>query len=509
MTDSPTRTRPAAVTRPPRTHSADVPEVIEIKPRKKPLPGAIALPAIIPGLLMLAFGLVQAGRPVLSWDEVTSAEVSQRSVGQILDLVQNIDAVFGFYYVFLHFWSDIAGTSEVALRLPSIVAMAGGVAVAAELGRRLFSPAVGLTTGLILCLIPNTSRYAAEARPYAFACFFSVLAMLLLVAAVRRGHAYRWVGYGLSVALLGLSHLLALTTLVAHAALIAMVMWRRRRRRRTLALTWGGTVCVALLPVLPIAWLGAHQEDTQLHWVEPITFARIRAMPWEMFGSRELAWMVIGLAVLASWRPMRRLVPMAALVLGPMLTLAAVSALVSPMWVARYLLVVLAPLAMLAAVALVGRGERSRVIVVLLLLAFVALPGQHKVREPAAKVGPDYRAAARIVGEFQQPGDVIVYPPKNRALRAGMDYYLNRLPAKPADPLVDVPSAETGWLIATEYPAAGHLNGAKRIWMVVGDRRADALTARGELRPMIDKGYQRIGFWQPKRATVALYEQRG
>ncbi|MEU4563278.1 glycosyltransferase family 39 protein [Actinoplanes sp. NPDC023936] len=492
--------------RPARTgpmHGNDAPAVVEMPPARR----SAAAMCAVPGVLMLVIGLVRAGRPVLSWDEVTSAEVSQRTVGQIFDLVTNLDAVFGCYYVFLHFWSRLAGTSEVALRLPSIVAMAGGVAVAAELGRRLFSARIGLITGLILCLVPNTSRYAAEARPYAFACFFSVLAMLLLVVAVRRGSPYPWIGYGLSVTLLGLSHLLALTTLTAHAVLVGLVLLRERAGRRRLALTWGGTVLVALLPVLPIAYLGTHQEDTQLHWVEPITLGRIRAMPAAVFGSKEVAWLVIGMVVLAAWRPLRRLAPMAALVLGPTLTLALVSVLASPMWVARYLLVVLAPLAMLAAVALADRAPRVRIVAVLLLLAFVAVPGQRDVRAPAAKVGPDYRSAARIIGEFQRPGDVVVYPPKNRAIRAGMDYYLNRLPSRPADPLVKVPAPETGWLIAEEHPDLAE--GYQRIWIVVGNRVADPAASRPALRPTLDAGYRRIGFWQPKRATVALYERRG
>ncbi|MEU4692669.1 glycosyltransferase family 39 protein [Actinoplanes sp. NPDC023714] len=500
MTDSATdvTTRPAR-----RLHTTDVPAEPEPRRTRRARWLPDLLPALISGVLMLGIALVQAGRPVLSWDEVTSAEVSQRTVGQILDLVRNLDAVFGAYYVFLHFWTGVAGTSEVALRLPSIVAMAGGVALAAELGRRLFTPLTGLVTGLILCLVPNTTRYAAEARPYAFACFFSVLALLLLLGAIRRGRPYRWVLYGLSVTLLGLSHLLALTTLVAHAVMIGMVAWRGRRRP---ALTWAGTVLAALLPLLPIAWLGARQQDTQLHWVAPITMARIRGMPADVFGSREVAWLVVGMVVLASWRPLRRLAPPAALVLGPTVTLAVVSALASPMWVARYLLVVLAPLAMLAAIALNGMS-RARMVAVLLLIAFVAIPGQRAVRKPAAKVGPDYRAAAAIIGEHEQPGDVIVYPPKNRAIRAGMDYYLDRQPTRPEDPLVKVPSERTGWLIAEEYTDISEISGARRLWIVVGDRRDDATTARPDWKPVIDDDYRRTGFWQPKRATVALYEK--
>ncbi|WP_328477436.1 glycosyltransferase family 39 protein [Actinoplanes sp. NBC_00393] len=468
------------------------------------------LPAALSGATMLGISLVQAGRPALSWDEVTSAEVSQRTVPQIWEMVQNIDAVFGFYYVFLHYWSALAGTSELMLRLPSILAMAAGVAVTAELGRRLFTPMIGLTAGLILSVLPNTSRYAAEARPYAFACFFAMLAVLFLVVAVRRGGAYRWAGYGLSVVLLGLFHLVALTTLAAHAVLVGLFV--RHTRRRRVAMVWTGTILAAMVPLLPVAYLGLHQEDTQLHWVQPITVAGIRAMPGEIVGSRDAAWLLIGIAVLASWRPLRRLAPTAVLALGPLAVLAVVSALISPMWVARYLLVVLAPLAILAAVALAGgrrhRAGAVRIVAVLLLLAAVVMPAQRAVRTPSAKNGPDYRAAARIIGDRQQPGDVVVYTPENRAIRAGMDYYLSRLPAQPADPLIRVPSAASARLIAEEYPDdAVRVTGTRRIWLVLGDQRDDPVTARPTLRELLDREYRRVGFWQPKRATLALYER--
>jgi mannosyltransferase len=179
-----------------------------------------AVPVAVAGVSMLCIGLVGAGRPVLSWDEATTADVSRRSAEELWQLVRNIDAVFGAYYFLMHAWTSWAGTSEFALRLPSIVAMAGAVAGAAELGRRLFHPTAGLVAGLFLCAMPNTSRYAAEARPYAFACLFSVLSVLLLLVALRRRRPWAWAGYACAVALLGLSHVVALTTLAAHAVLV-------------------------------------------------------------------------------------------------------------------------------------------------------------------------------------------------------------------------------------------------------------------------------------------------
>jgi mannosyltransferase len=498
---------PPAATPPAATPPAATPPASPTPPAPTSSHDARRFLSLVPGLLMLAIALVGAGRPVLSWDEVTSAEVASRSVPQILDLIPHLDAVFGPYYLFLHGWTALAGTSEVALRLPSILAMAGAVTVAAELGRRLFTPATGVVAGVLLCLVPNTSRYAAEARPYAFACFFAALALLLLIRAVQRGGRLPWIWYGLSVLFLGLSHLIALTTLAAHAAYLAV---HARQHFRAWALTAGA----AIVPILPIAYLGTTQEDTQLHWVKPITLARIRDMPGEITGSREVAWLLIGLALLAVWQPGRRLLPIAVYAVVPLGAVAVVSALISPMWVARYLLVVLAPLALLAAVSLLGgRDERprytiARVAAVLLLIGFAALPGERAVRGATAKNGPDYRTIAKIIGADAEPGDIIVYPARNRAIRAGTSYYLSRQPTAPADVLVEVPSAQTGWLIAHEYQdAVAKVAGAPRIWLVTADKRDEPLSARPDLQPYIASGYHRVGFWKAKSATIALYEK--
>ncbi|GAA4587541.1 hypothetical protein GCM10023107_06330 [Actinoplanes octamycinicus] len=329
-----------------------------------------------------------------------------------------------------------------------------------------------------------------------------------------------WVAYAVTILLLGGFHLVSLTTLAAHAVVVGIAAWRRHDRR--LVRTWLLTVTLAILPLLPLVRFGTQQDGTQLHWVKPITVAGVRAMPTDIVGSSRLVWLLIGLAVLAAWRPARRLAPIAVLALAPFTVVAVVSALASPMWVARYMLVVLTPLAILAAVALVADtpeprsvrellgGRFFRIGAVLLLLAFVALPAQQDIRRPTAKNGPDYRGLARLVGEYQQPGDVIVYPPKNRAMRAGMDYYLSRLPARPADVLFKTPAAQTGLLTADEFTDdAARVAGAPEVWLIVADQRPDPLGARPGLRQLLTTQYTEAGRWHKKHATAVLYRRKG
>ena len=464
-------------------------------------------PSLVPGLLMLGVGLVHAGRPVLSWDEATTADVARRSPGDIWRLLHDVDAVFGPYYLFMHLWTRLAGSTEVDLRLPSIVAMAAAVAVAGELGRRWFTPAIGLLTGLLLVLMPNSSRYAAEARPYAFTCLLSALALLLLLIALDSGRAWRWIAYGGAVFLLGVSHLVALTVLAAHAV---VVLTPRRRP----PLPWVITLAVTAVLLLPVAWAGTRQSDVQLAWVDPLTLGGLYHGPGQIVGSVPTAWLLIGLAVLVRWHPADRLLVVVVWALAPLVVVAAVSVTFTPVWVARYLLVVLAPAAMLAAVAAAGRARSWRggavraagLTGLVVLLAATAYPDQLAVRGATAKNGPDYRAIVRIVRTHQQPGDVVVYEVRSRALRSGTEYYTRHEPRFPRDVLLRRPAAEAARLRAEEHPdPVARVAGSDRVWLLLDDRRADPTTGQPALRPLLRTRYERVGLWYPNGATVALY----
>ena len=470
------------------------------------------LPSLGPGLLMGVIGAVGVTRPVLSWDEVATADVVRRSTGQIWAMIHHVDAAHGTYYFLMHAWTQLVGTSEWDLRLPSIVAMAVAVGLAGELGRRLFSPLVGGLAGLFLCLIPNSSRYAAEARPYAFSCLLSVLALLLLHRALRRPGAARWIGYGLGVVLLGLSHIVALTTLAAHAVAVGY-QWRHHRSWRTPA-AWAATVLVALSMLVPLFWLVAGQRETAF-WPDPITPGRLGAAPVALVGSRPAAWLLVGLALLAAWRPIDRMVEVTALLLAPPAALAVISVLVQPLWVPRYLLVVLAPLALLAAIATVradpaGPVRLLRILLVLAVVVATVYPGQRAVREPTAKNGADYRGAVRLFQRYGLPADAILYHDRSRTLRAGVDYYQLGAAYRPQDVLLRRSAAQSASLIAEEYPdVATHLAGVQRVWLMVNDHPTDPTVRKPAARGVLRADFQRVALWRISGATIALYQRRG
>lgn len=80
------------------------------------------------GVFAGALSLVGAGTPSYWGDEAASVLAAARPLPVLFGMLGHIDAVHGVYYVFLHYWIALVGSSEAAVRLPSSVAV--GVAAA-------------------------------------------------------------------------------------------------------------------------------------------------------------------------------------------------------------------------------------------------------------------------------------------------------------------------------------------------------------------------------------------
>ncbi|BCJ60442.1 hypothetical protein Jiend_38640 [Micromonospora endophytica] len=192
-----------------------------VRPHTRPvwlLPAAVTLVVSLAGL--------DAAQP---WrDELATWSAATRTPAGLTRMAGTIDAASMPYYLLMHAWVAVAGDSVAALRLPSVLAMTAAAGLTAGLGQRLGGTRLGTLAGLLFALLPGTSRYAQEARPYALATALAVLSTLLLVDALRRPGWARWAGYAAATTALGLTHLIALTLLAAHAVPVLAATRRRR-----------------------------------------------------------------------------------------------------------------------------------------------------------------------------------------------------------------------------------------------------------------------------------------
>nr|WP_245669944.1 glycosyltransferase family 39 protein [Micromonospora mirobrigensis] len=473
--------------------------------------------------LTLLVTLIGIGRAQPWRDELATWSAATRPTGDLARMAGNVDAVTAPYYLLMHGWIALAGDSPAALRLPSALAMTGAAALTTGLGERLFGARAGLLAGLLFAVLPGTSRYGQEARPYALATLLAVLATLLLVDALRRPAQARarWAAYAGTVAALGLTHLLALTLLAGHG--IAVLAAREQpttaaresrattaRRRRAGP---GPVTCwlLALLPaaalVAPLVVLARAQHSRQLDWVDPARLADLAALPGALAQSGVVGGLLVGSAALGAARAGRRAVLPGACLLAPALLLFAAGRYV-PLWVPRYLALTVPFGCLLAGVALAGVRLRAGVAVVA-LAGLLGLPDQAGIRRThdwprTAEV--DYRGAARIIGNGQRAGDAVVWSPRDGPLLldVGTAYHLGS--RRPRDVLVVRDQRRRADLWADECGRpTGCLAGVPRVWLVVAGRHDDPPAAvPGAKGAALRDPYTVRQVWHRPGLTVAL-----
>ncbi|XTZ14848.1 glycosyltransferase family 39 protein [Micromonospora echinospora] len=474
----------------------------------------------------------RAGRPVWLWptlltlvvtstgvgyaqpwrDELATWSAATRPLPDLARLAATVDATVAPYYLLLHGWVAVFGDSVTALRAPSVLAVTGAAGLTAVLGERLFGTRAGRLGGLLFAVLPSTSRYGQEARPYALATLLAVAATVLLVTALRRPGRRRWAAYATVVTALGLTHLVALALLAAHALAV-----RGTVRRWLLALV------PAALAAVPLALLARRQQSRQLSWVDPARLGDLAGLPGSLTASAVVGGLLVGLAVVGAassgsgggpaqttaaprwgWIMLAAVAAPAALLF--------VAGLVSAVWVPRYL-VFTTPFLCLPAGALLASVRPVPALAVVGVTAALGAPAQLDLRRThdwprSAQV--DYRAAARIVAAGQRPGDGVVYGSRDGFLflDLGLAYHLDD--GRPRDVLAARDPRRAGDLRATECERPARcLAGVDRVWLVVAGDRADPVAALPAVKREALDGFSPTGRWTVPGITVALLARTG
>jgi hypothetical protein len=137
-------------------------------------------------LLILAWGLWlwQLESSDLTFDEAATYFVAHRPPRRILVyLRQAIREHPPLYYLLIHVWMALAGTSVFSLRLFSAGAGLVALALTGWLARQVWrrAPAFGLSAALFLALMPGMAYYAREARMYTLCVVWGTLASGLFI----------------------------------------------------------------------------------------------------------------------------------------------------------------------------------------------------------------------------------------------------------------------------------------------------------------------------------------
>ncbi|HXX38075.1 MAG TPA: glycosyltransferase family 39 protein [bacterium] len=207
---------------------------------------------IFAGILAVALGLriVGLGSHSVWLDEAFVVAVTRETWTGLLATLRAADSHPPLYYLIVKVWSGVAGTGEVALRLPSACATAATVALTYLLARRLAGEPTALLGAFLVAVSPFQIMAGQEARMYALLSMLAVGSTLALYDAVKNGGRARWALYALSAVLTAYTQYLGLLVLAGHGVWIF-------RYERTHARTWLAAMAVAtaaFAPWLPALW---------------------------------------------------------------------------------------------------------------------------------------------------------------------------------------------------------------------------------------------------------------
>ncbi|MCB9143247.1 MAG: glycosyltransferase family 39 protein [Anaerolineales bacterium] len=230
---------------------------------QRPLVYALTLAAIV--LLGFFLRVYKLDGQSLWYDESVTAQVVQQGVGELARWTAD-DIQPPLYYVVVAGWTQGAGLSEAALRLPSALFGVLMIALAFVLGKRLFGSSAGLLAALMAAVQPLWVYYSQEARMYTLLTALGMLAgyallRVLAAAAAQNGYPKArliwWTAFAAAAIALLYTHYFATFLLLAFAIYFLLVVLVHRGPQTVRLLAEGVAVTLvvglAYLPWLPNA----------------------------------------------------------------------------------------------------------------------------------------------------------------------------------------------------------------------------------------------------------------
>ncbi len=448
------------------------------------LPGASPLwMRVLPSAVTFCALLIGITTPSYWRDEAATLAAVRRPLGELVRMLGNVDAVHGAYYLLAWAIARAFGTGELAMRLPSAIAMAVAAGFVAALGRRMVSPLAGLAAGLLFAVLPDVSFYGQDARSYALVTMMAAIASYLLVRALGRaggagsgGAGWWWAGYGATIALLGILNVFALLLVPAHAVTVAVRVLRDRGSRPAGRLTWSWLAAAAAGVILasPLLVLGYRQRG-QVSWLKTPGETGLLSVPSlvgpPLMALAVLAVIATGIAVTAvaaparlrsGWLGMLPALCLPWLLLPPALLLA--GSAITPMYTFRYILFCAPAAALVGGAGLAALGRVAGALA-LVIIALLGLSHQVALRGLAGH-GDDIRQADQIVAAASRPGDVVFYPnPNAQSFTYAYPAGLARLPnVELRQP--PVPSATLAGTDVSRAVLRQRLAAVSRLWIV-------------------------------------------
>jgi mannosyltransferase len=409
---------------------------------------------VVVGLSIL-LGTIRLSSPSLWVDEAFTARAVHLSLADLMT-----GQLHWLYYSIERPWTAVFGTSEIALRFPSVLGAAVASGLLVVVGRKLFDRRVAVVSGALLAVNPFVVKWSQQARGYTLLLGLSLVALILLLRALERSSRRAWVEYGVVFAAVFVWHPVSGLVLVpAHALLV----YQRRERFLPHGLVAGVPILALAAPWVAQIALRTSGEDSGTAWLTFPTAGTTGRAVLDISGIAGVG-VVLGIAGIVSLRHMGRtdLAVWLGVWAATPFVVALVVSLLRPVFLDRYLIVAAPAFALLGGVVLVRMAARLRLALLVIVIAAtgLALFYWYSPRDDGNWRGEDWRSAVREVQARRTSGTPIVVAP----------YWAHAAPEYYGADVSGVATASSIWVL-TWSEAGGDLSRAERRTLGFGDHR--------------------------------------
>jgi mannosyltransferase len=409
---------------------------VDVAVEASKLEGPLRTAVLVAVGVVVAAGLVLRfwARSALWLDEALTVDIARHPLSQLHALLRQ-DGAPPLYYVLLHFWMKLFGSSNLGVRSLSGVISVLTIPVAWLIGRD-YGRSTAVALVVLLASAPFAIYYGTEARMYSLVMLITALGLLAILRAMRRATAFNLVGLALAIAAVLYTQYWGLY-LVAILAL--WLLWQGRKgqpetfRRTNARWCFGALVvgCLAFAPWLPTFVFQSKHTGTP--WAAPVNFGAVVSVftgftdnqaTLSTAGSNEgrlLAVLYLVLAFLAVFGVARdrwhidldlhtqpRSRSIAFVVVVTLIAAVAGGLVAQSGYANRYASVVFVPFLLLVALGLVTLAEpRLRAAIV----AVVAIAGLAVAAQNVTTSRTQATPIAALLATHAKAGDVVAYCP--------------------------------------------------------------------------------------------------
>ncbi len=366
-------------------------------------------------IIAASIRLIGIGKESIWLDEAITLRQAEQPMAITFYFVAN-DSHLPLYVTLMHFWVRLFGISAVAARMFSLIFGVGSVYLIFLLGKRLFSPRVGLIAAAFLAFAPQMVYYSQEARLYTLFLFLTMLSCYFYVQMLEQQSKKNIALYTTATALLIYTHMFAFLTLFCHTI---HYLYINRRSAKRIA-QW--LIILGILFILFTPWLAVMIRQlgfsSLVDWIPETTGITFLVTIYTIMGGVPLLviFLVLCTIAIARWTQAfsnaekGNIAMLALFSTLPIALVLVLSAVIMPLFVPKYFLF-LSGYLFIASAFLIERLVSARSIKIALIVLVIISSLAVGISQYRTLDKQDWKGVALYLNEHRKAAEPVIVEP--------------------------------------------------------------------------------------------------